>query len=562
MQKYYKAMKRMILSSVALVFLIPFILTIGIGYYYFANSLKASTISSIKRIVHDHGLMIESFLFERRADLEYAIASNRLEDVRQPEELRRIFYLLQRESSAFVDLGVFNEAGVHVAYHGPYKLTGKVYAEADWFKEVMKQGHYISDVYLGYRRVPHFVIAVAREADGEKWVLRATIDTYVFNHLVKAVSIGKTGEAYILNAEGLFQTEPRSGGNLLDNDPDHMKYSTPHGGIKAFVAEDAGGDEYLCATTWLKDKNWLLVVRQEKADAFDALRSAALLILFVAILGAAVMLGAAFFVRDRIVRRMEEMDAEKEQLGQQLIRASRLAEIGEMSAGFAHEINNPLQIMKSEQSLIRMIFSELKEKGELKESESLAEVEDSMKQIEYQIGRASKITHAILRFGRKEESVTTDVDLRTMIPDVTDMIAKRATVEGIAITQEVSKEIPLMRVDPSQLQQVLVNLFNNAIDAIVLKHGSAGGELFIASGPKEEGKVEITVRDNGSGISPENLEKIFSPFFTTKPVGKGTGLGLSVCFGIIENMGGNMEVSSAEGLGTTFTITLPAAKPR
>ncbi|MBE9580728.1 MAG: two-component sensor histidine kinase, partial [Proteobacteria bacterium] len=119
MQKYYKAMKRMILSSVALVFLIPFILTIGIGYYYFANSLKASTISSIKRIVHDHGLMIESFLFERRADLEYAIASNRFEDVRQPEELRRIFYLLQRESSAFVDLGVFNEAGVHVAYHGP-----------------------------------------------------------------------------------------------------------------------------------------------------------------------------------------------------------------------------------------------------------------------------------------------------------------------------------------------------------------------------------------------------------------------------------------------------------
>jgi two-component system NtrC family sensor kinase len=105
----------------------------------------------------------------------------------------------------------------------------------------------------------------------------------------------------------------------------------------------------------------------------------------------------------------------------------------------------------------------------------------------------------------------------------------------------------------------LINLFNNAIDAIVERHGSEGGELAVRADLKKDGKVEITVKDNGSGISPENLKKVFSPFFTTKPVGKGTGLGLSVCYGIIDSMGGVMEVSSQKGAGTTFTIDLPAA---
>ena len=109
------------------------------------------------------------------------------------------------------------------------------------------------------------------------------------------------------------------------------------------------------------------------------------------------------------------------------------------------------------------------------------------------------------------------------------------------------------------LQQVLLNLYNNAMDAIMERHGTEGGEMVIASSADEEGKVKISVTDNGIGISPENLKKIFSPFFTTKPVGKGTGLGLSVCYGIVDSMGGVMEVNSQRGVGTTFTMRFPAA---
>ena len=256
---------------------------------------------------------------------------------------------------------------------------------------------------------------------------------------------------------------------------------------------------------------------------------------------------------------MQRIDEEKDELGQQLIRASRLAELGEMAAGFAHEINNPLQIMKSEQGLMEVILSDLKEKGEIKESEDLGEIEDSIDQIRLQIDRCSKITHAILKFGRQSETVVMDIDLDVFIPEVISMVSNKASVHGIAITEDIKADTPRIHGDPSQLQQVLLNLCNNAIDAIVARHGSEGGKLVIGTDPKKDGKVEIFIKDNGIGISPEDMKKIFSPFFTTKPVGKGTGLGLSICYGIIDSMGGTMDVNSEVGVGTTFTVDLPAA---
>ena len=559
-QNSYAGLRKVILAAMILVPLIPFILVLGIGYYYFTTSLENSTIATMRRIVHDHRQMIDSFLMERKADLDFILNTRTFEDLRRPENLTQVFKNLQKESQAFVDLGIFDENGLHVAYHGPYQLSGRVYDQAPWFNAVMKNGFYISNVFLGFRQIPHFVIAITKADEGRKWVIRATIDSQIFNHLVGKVRIGKTGEAYLLDAAGVFQTEKRSGDSLMKKDPDRIKYGPVHDGINTFIDTAAGGEPYLYATTWLKDGDWLLVVRQEKADAFKALHQAAYLIVLISILGGAGIFAVAFFLTNRIIRRMQHMDREKDQLGEQLIHAGRLAEIGEMSAGFAHEINNPLQIIKSEYTLVEMILADLKEKGELKESEELAELEDSIAQIKLQVDRCADVTQAILQFGRKGEPVAKDIDLLKFIPEVTGMVAKKAGVHGITIEQEISGQASNLHGDPRHLQQVLVNLLNNAIDAVIARHGSSGGLIRIESGPTENRHIQVKIRDNGSGISSENLKKIFTPFFTTKPVGKGTGLGLSVCFGIIDKMGGSISVASQENVGTTFTIRLPSAK--
>jgi two-component system, NtrC family, sensor kinase len=558
-KNHFSALKRIILISMILVPFIPFIMSLGIGYYYFVTSLEENTISNMKRIVDDHRHMIESFLREREADLIFVTETYTFQELSEPENLNSIFYHLQRKSQAFSDLGIFNASGVHVAYHGPYKLTGKLYKDAYWFQEAMKHGFYISDIFLGYREIPHFVVAVTRRENGKKWVIRSTIDTLMFNDLVEKVRIGKTGEAYILNANGQIQTEPRSGGELMEKHPDSITYPSSPNGIETFISRNGSGDKYLNATTWLQNKKWLLVVRQEKADAFKALRSATYVILLILISGGGVIVAVAFYLTNHIVGRMAQSDAEKNQLNQQLIGASRLAELGEMAAGFAHEINNPLQIIKNEQSLMEMILSEIRDAGHLNDSESINEFMDSMDQIKIQVSRCADITKSILKFGRQSEPNPKKIDLGLFIPEVISMIAKKANVHGISIEKDISDGLSPIYGDATQFQQVLLNLFNNAMDAIAEKHGSKGGELRVNADQQPNGQVEIQVKDNGCGISPKNLEKIFSPFFTTKPVGKGTGLGLSVCYGIIKEMGGIMAVSSEKEINTTFTIRLPAA---
>lgn len=556
---YYSSIQNSILLSMILVPFFPLFMSLAMGYYYFTNSLSTSTIESLKRIVTDHRQMIESFLLERTADLEFILNAYSYDELSRPEYLGAVFKNLKARSAAFVDLGVFDQEGNHVAYEGPYELKWKNYGGEVWFQRANSEGVYISDIFLGYRKVPHFIIAVSEDHHDGRWAVRATIDTQYFSRLVEGVRIGRTGEAYLLDSEGVLQTQPRSGRDLMQKPADRIEYPEGLNDIHTYVAPDASGEQFLYATAWLKDKDWLLVIRKEKADAFRSLRAAAYGIFVISLLGLGAIVTTAFFVSGRIVRRMQETDSEKESLNQQLIRAQRLAELGEMAAGFAHEINNPLQIIRSEQALMEMNMSELSSSGALPPSESLSEIEDSMAQIKLQIERCAGITQAILKFGRQSEPQMRDVDLKTFIPQITGMVSKKASVNGIEIIQEVAENTPPVHGDPGQLQQVLVNLLNNAMDAVMDLHGPSGGIIAIGAGPADGHRTRIVVRDNGCGIDAENIKKIFSPFFTTKPVGRGTGLGLAVCYGIINNMGGTMEVESAPGGGSTFTIFLPSS---
>lgn len=558
--KPYGALKKTILISMILIPFVPFAVVLGIGYYYFTASLEENAIAGMQRTVRDHRRMIETFLMERKADLEFILNTHRFDELRRPEVLGRTFEFLQKKSRAFVDLGIFDANGIHVAYTGPYQLSGKDYHQAPWFKSVAENGFFVSDVFLGYRQVPHFVIAIAQLNQEHRWVIRATIDSQFFSELVKDVRIGKTGEAYLMDARGVFQSDRRSGGTLLQQDSDRPKYGPVHEGVKTFIETDARGETFLYATSWLKDNGWLLVVRQEKSDAFQTLRRAAYLIILTSILGGAGIIAVAVFVTDAIIRRLERMGWEKNQLGEQLIRAGRLAEIGEMAAGFAHEINNPLQIIKSEHALIEMILADLKAGGRLKASNDVNDLENSIDQIKLQVERCADITQSILQFGRKSEPVSRNIDLRSFIPDVVGMVIRKASLHRIGIGQQIAADLPAVYGDPCQLQQVFVNLLNNAIDATITRYGASGGEIRIESNLSTNHQIEIKVSDNGSGISAANMEKIFTPFFTTKPVGKGTGLGLAVCYGIIQKMGGRISVASQEGLGTTFTIRLPSGR--
>jgi two-component system NtrC family sensor kinase len=237
-------------------------------------------------------------------------------------------------------------------------------------------------------------------------------------------------------------------------------------------------------------------------------------------------------------------------LDQQLIQSQKLASIGELSSGIAHEINNPLAIMGQEVEWIRHLVEEAE--GKLGPGE--AELKDSLQEIGRQVERCREITHKLLDFARKKEPLIQSVDINRLVEDMARLVEREASLHNIRLERHYSEDMPQAHTDAPLLRQVVLNILNNATHAI-----QKDGTITIRTREKRGGGVEIQVSDTGSGIPKEYLDKVFDPFFTTKPPGQGTGLGLSICHGIMDRLGGRISLESEEGKGTTFTVHLPPA---
>ncbi|MBF0476816.1 MAG: GHKL domain-containing protein, partial [Deltaproteobacteria bacterium] len=235
----------------------------------------------------------------------------------------------------------------------------------------------------------------------------------------------------------------------------------------------------------------------------------------------------------------------------QVIETGKLASLGELAAGIAHEINNPVAIMVEEAGWIQ----DMLEADEFKQSEDYAEMQRAVNQIRTQGGRCKEITHKLLSFARRTDPAVKEVQLNSMVNEMADFSEQRAKYSNVVFQLDLAPDLPPIAASPSEIQQVLLNFVNNAIDAMNEK----GGVLTMTT-RRENDFIVLNVSDTGQGIPQANLQRIFDPFFTTKPVGKGTGLGLSICYGIIEKMGGRISVNSAVGVGTTFHIHLPVVR--
>lgn len=560
--KPYRELRRYIVLILCVAAAVPLALIGGGIYYEYSKSLSEKVKENFTGIVVQHKQSIEKFLSETTSAMKLIANLEPLERISQKEYLTNIFMSLQKEyDHAFEDLGVIDSRGDHIAYVGPYDLRDKNYASSPWFRETLDRGLFISDVFLGFRKFPHFIIA-CRQGEGEgAWILRATVNAAKFADLVENVRLGRTGGAFIINREGFYQSRSWTGGNVMEKaDADFVNIAT-FGGVR-FSEGDRRGRQVIRVKTWLKDNNWLLVVQQDVDDAFSELYTTRNRAIVVFILGAILISAVSFFTTKLLVRKIENADRGKKLLDEQLIQSQKLASIGELSAGVAHEINNPLAVIGEEAGWLQ----DLLRRDSLKDNPELAEFHDSLREIRVQTGRCKEITHKLLSFARKMESVLKDVDLNKLIEEVISMREREASFLNIVFVKKFQGNLSVIYSDPSLIRQVLLNFINNAMDAM-----PKGGEITIETFDNKsidnfgnvpvphsaEGVVVINIRDTGHGIPKENMSKLFDPFFTTKDPGKGTGLGLSICHGIIEKLGGTISVVSHVGEGTTFTIQIP-----
>jgi two-component system NtrC family sensor kinase len=231
-------------------------------------------------------------------------------------------------------------------------------------------------------------------------------------------------------------------------------------------------------------------------------------------------------------------------------RAEKLAAVGRLAAGVVHEINNPLAtIAACAEALEQRV-----EEGEFAMSRSADDLSEYLGLIKNEAFRCKTITMDLLDFSRVRASDRSEVDLGEIVRSAANLISHQKRGGNITQRVKIETDLPRVSADGGQLQQAVIALATNAIDAM-----PDGGELIFRVYSKGD-RLVVDVEDTGNGISPENIPKIFEPFFTTKDVGKGTGLGLSVCYGIISEHGGRISVRSNQEKGTTFSIFLPAAK--
>lgn len=242
---------------------------------------------------------------------------------------------------------------------------------------------------------------------------------------------------------------------------------------------------------------------------------------------------------------------QRKQLQLQLIHQDRLAAIGKLGAGIAHEINNPLAVINEAAGWAEELITgdEL-----VKSSPNYEEIAESLEKIRKHTMRCKGITMRLLGFAAQKDTQSDTCNANSVINDVLEFMYARVRFSNIRFHTRLSPDVPVLAVSSVQLQQVLVNLLDNAVDAL-----SVGGHITITTGMDDD-KLFITVTDTGSGIPQKLMNTIFDPFVTSKPVGKGTGLGLSICYGIVTSFGGTIHVSKTGPEGTTFRIEIPISR--
>jgi two-component system NtrC family sensor kinase len=540
----YRRLRRNMIILGMLGSMLPLLLMAVVNYHQYQRALKNEVVQPMRALVNKTKHSFELFLTERLSAVSFIASAYTFQELADEQTLNRIFRVMKKEFGGFVDLGLIDSSGIQVSYAGPYQLKDKDYSEQSWFQEVKVRGSYISDVFLGYRKFPHLIIAVAHTTGtGESWILRATIDTDKFNNLIASMGLEPTTDAFLLNQDWILQTPSKFYGKVLDVCA--LPYPPVSYEPNVVEAWDSDGKEVLMAYTFFVTPKFVLAVvkpRGEILKPWFALKSE---LFFIFIAGVVLICLALFKVTDVMVKRMEESDQKREAAYHGMEYSNKLASIGRLAAGVAHEINNPLAIINEKGGLMRDL---IEYSPNFPDREKFLSLTDSIVQ---SVERCRTVTHRLLGFARRMDVEVEVLELNEVLREVMGFLEKEALHRNIDVRLQLAVDLPRIASDRGQLQQVFLNILNNAFQAV-----DDGGFVSITSWDRDPDTVGVSIQDNGKGMSEETLKHIFEPFFTTKK-GSGTGLGLSITYGIVKKLGGDIEVHSKEGQGTTFTVFLP-----
>ncbi|GAB6182458.1 sensor histidine kinase [Thermodesulfovibrio hydrogeniphilus] len=544
-ERYFYLKFRLILLNTFFA-IIPLAIVITITYFWIYQLVNDDFKNNLSSQMEETQHSIEFFISQKMSALRFLASSYPENYFTDEKRFYKLFTNFRREFVGIVDMGVINSQGIQILYCGPYKLKGKDYSDTEWFNEMKLKTEYVTDVFLGYRKIPHFSIIIKKEfpSQNDFILLRVSINMDILERYLKNLQITSQDDAFLLNNKGVLQTNSKFFGNAMETVQFvNIKFDFNISNVNIQKLKIHKKEAYI-AYTPIKNTNWILVTKifskpYEKIPAFFT--KEVTLISFFSIV-------VIFFVIttsiSHLVNRLQKLDQEKEIAIANAEHADKLASIGRLAAGVAHEINNPLAIINEKAGLMK----DLLEYGDLSQNKDrfiqlISSIQDA-------VTRCKTITHRLLSFSKKIDRAREEFYINEAIKEVVSFIEKEIQAKDIEIIYDFNENIPKIITDKGQLQQVLLNIINNAVDAVDI-----GGQIEIKTEIIDSNHVRISIKDNGPGIPRDKLKHIFEPFYTTKK--KGTGLGLYISYGIIKKLGGDIKVESKVGKGTTFYIELP-----
>ncbi|MGE4292127.1 MAG: ATP-binding protein [Desulfovibrio sp.] len=542
----YHRIWRLAIGMLAVVALVPLIVMTLIDYNVTRSSLESENLLRAARTTSNTRRAVSYFLDERKSALDYIVLQEDAGSLKDQRRLAKVLEALKGSFSGFVDLGLIDGSGHQVAYVGPYQLQGRNYGDQLWFRRTLEKGSFISGVYLGYRDVPHLIVAIkcsVRES-GEQYVLRATLDTEQFNSILSGLDLSGGGDAFLVDAEGVLQTPSRWNGPVLSRTSLSIpEYSdTSH----VMITQDQSGRELIVGYAYITDTPFILLLVKPTAELMKPWQTIRMELLWMLVVSILLILLVIVGVATYMVGKIYIADQTRARTLHHMEHTNRMASIGRLAAGVAHEINNPLAIINEKAGLVRDLFVYKKEYQH--DERLIATIDSIIKSVE----RCGAITKRLLGFARHIDVHIEQIRFRELTEEVLSFLQKEAEYRSINIELAIADDLPEFDSDRGKLQQIFLNLVNNAFQAM-----SDGGRLAITAHRKGKDSLVFAVADNGCGIPEADRKRIFEPFFSTKKKHGGTGLGLSITYGLVQELGGEMAVESEVGKGTTFTITLP-----
>jgi two-component system NtrC family sensor kinase len=545
----YSRMWRKTVIAVAAVSIIPLVGITSVNYFMYRRSFQKELTQPIQSIASVTKYSLESFIEERIAAAKYVSSRERSEDLLDDRKLAGIFARMRQSFGGIVDIGAIDSNGIMRAYAGPYDLQGKNYRDQDWFDKVLVRDVYVSDIFLGHRQLPHFIIAVKTGTEQDPSIIfRATVDTEGLAQQIRIAGHIQGSDVFLLNREGILQTKSRLFGEAFQKFPGPMPpYAEGPQLIETFEIQN---HPYIMGYSYIERSPFVFVIIADREDILAGWQLYKNEMLAFLILSSLAILILIMRITSVWVERIKQADLRREASMHSIEHTNRMASIGRLAAGVAHEINNPLAIINEKAGLIKDLLG-MPDK-QPPDRERLLKQTNSIIQ---SVTRCSEITHRLLGFARHMDIKIEPVAIDAVIRDVLGFLEKEADYRDIRIVMDVADTLPTVHSDRGQLQQLFLNLINNAFEAM-----SKGGKLEITVADRDPDQVVVRIKDDGIGIAQQDIEHIFEPFYSTKKT-KGTGLGLSISYGIVKKLKGTIYVESELEKGTTFTVTLPVKQP-